>query len=59
MKITKIRVTDTEGIEHEWEGTDGYVTVMDLRESGGSKQAPGRLFGREIAAHVTMPVEPQ
>lgn len=46
MNITKIRVTDTDGVEHEWEG-DGWLALGN-----------DTLTGRAVCAALTQPPEP-
>lgn len=57
MKITSITVTAADGTTHTWEGTGGHVDTLSIRESGGNKQAPGRLVGKQIVASLTIPAD--
>lgn len=56
MKIVSITVVDDQGNSHTWRGDNGHVYFMVLRESGGSKQAPGKLLGTQVQAYITPPV---
>lgn len=59
MKILTVSVTDEHGNTHTWEGTGGHLDTIAIRESveGGSKQAPGRLVGKQIVASLTIPAD--
>jgi hypothetical protein len=54
MKIVKIVVTDVNGVEHEFEGTQGFVQVTSAQE-----KAPGmaKITGKQVLANLFIPKE--
>jgi hypothetical protein len=54
MKITKMVVTDEHGIEHEFEGTKGFVQVTSAQE-----KTPGmaKITGKQVLANLFIPKE--
>lgn len=52
MRITKIVVTDEDGIEHEWEGPMGYVRI-------GSIHAKTKPYQRRVTASLLLEPQPE
>jgi hypothetical protein len=51
MKIVKIVVTDEGGIEHEWDGVEGFVRIASV-------QAKTKPYQQRIEASLLLPARP-
>jgi hypothetical protein len=49
IKIVSLRVTDEEGVEHEWEGVEGGVTVYTTYTKDDRDQ---KSYFRAVSAHL-------
>ena len=53
MKIHRITVTDDKGVDHTWEGIEGYV-----RYETGSIHSKGKAYQQTVEAQLTLEPDP-
>jgi hypothetical protein len=51
MKIHRITVTDSTGVDHTWEGVEGWLSVRSVNKKG-------QTYQQAIDAHLALEPDP-
>lgn len=52
MKITRITVTDEQGVDHTWEGLEGFLHVHTINENR-------QPYQQAVDAHLLLEARPE